>query len=185
MKMFMKQSKKGFTLIEMIVVIVIVAILAAIAVPGVMKYIDDAQDTRTIALTQPIFLESQVVTVEFYGKYGNRGTIIDSSGEIQQTSTASLIILEMRERFENEAIVGNYKVGKNMTLFFDDMMKPGEFDTSLRTHYVSKFGVMLQDSNNNTIFVVYRSNDEAKVFKLPEEKALIFDENSIWYCPYS
>lgn len=45
----LKRNKKGFTLIEMIVVIVIVAILAAISVPAVMKYIDEARNTKLIA----------------------------------------------------------------------------------------------------------------------------------------
>lgn len=44
----LKKNKKGFTLIEMIVVIVIIAILAAIAVPAVMKYIDEARETKLI-----------------------------------------------------------------------------------------------------------------------------------------
>lgn len=45
----LKKNKKGFTLIEMIVVIVIVAILAAISVPAVLKYIDEARNTKLIA----------------------------------------------------------------------------------------------------------------------------------------
>ena len=38
--------KKGFTLVEVIVVLVILAILIALAVPSVMKYIDDANDVK-------------------------------------------------------------------------------------------------------------------------------------------
>lgn len=40
----LKKDKKGFTLIEMIVVIVILGILLAILVPGMIKYIDKAKD---------------------------------------------------------------------------------------------------------------------------------------------
>lgn len=39
----MRNNKKGFTLIEMIVVIVIIAILVALAVPAVMGYVNDAR----------------------------------------------------------------------------------------------------------------------------------------------
>ena len=42
----MKNNKKGFTLIEMIVVIVIIAILVALAVPAVMGYVDDAREAK-------------------------------------------------------------------------------------------------------------------------------------------
>lgn len=41
-----KNNKKGFTLIEMIVVIVIIAILVALAVPAVMGYVQDARDAK-------------------------------------------------------------------------------------------------------------------------------------------
>ncbi len=36
-------NKKGFTLVEMIVVILIIAVLAAVAVPMFSKYVDDAK----------------------------------------------------------------------------------------------------------------------------------------------
>lgn len=42
----LKKDKKGFTLIEMIVVIVIIGILLAILVPGMFKYIDQAKDKQ-------------------------------------------------------------------------------------------------------------------------------------------
>ena len=42
-KMLAKQSKKGFTLVELVVVIAILAILAAIAIPAVVGIIDNAQ----------------------------------------------------------------------------------------------------------------------------------------------
>lgn len=40
----LKKDKKGFTLIEMIVVIVIIGILLAILVPGMFKYIERAKN---------------------------------------------------------------------------------------------------------------------------------------------
>ena len=41
-KLLAKQSKKGFTLVELVVVIAILAILAAIAIPAVVGIIDNA-----------------------------------------------------------------------------------------------------------------------------------------------
>ena len=41
-KMLAKQSKKGFTLVELVVVIAILAILAAIAIPAVIGIINSA-----------------------------------------------------------------------------------------------------------------------------------------------
>ncbi len=39
-------NRKGFTLVEVVVVLVIIAILIALAVPSVMKYIDDANEVK-------------------------------------------------------------------------------------------------------------------------------------------
>lgn len=52
-------NKKGFTLIEIIVVLVILGILAAIAVPAVMGYIDDAKESKYIAEARSIYLVVQ------------------------------------------------------------------------------------------------------------------------------
>lgn len=45
----MIKNKKGFTLIEIIVVVVILAVLMAVAVPSVLKYLDEADDAKYMA----------------------------------------------------------------------------------------------------------------------------------------
>ena len=40
------KNKKGFTLIEMVIVIVIIAILAAILVPSLLSYVNSAQEKK-------------------------------------------------------------------------------------------------------------------------------------------
>ena len=52
-------NKKGFTLIEIIVVLVILGILAAIAVPAVMGYIDDAKESKYVAEAHSIYIVIQ------------------------------------------------------------------------------------------------------------------------------
>lgn len=64
----LKGNKKGFTLIEMIVVIVIIAILAAIAVPAIMKYVDDARDTKLIAQGHSAMVTTQATLTKAEGK---------------------------------------------------------------------------------------------------------------------
>lgn len=53
------KNKKGFTLIEIIVVLVIWGILAAIAVPAVMGYIDDAKESKYVAEAHSIYIVIQ------------------------------------------------------------------------------------------------------------------------------
>lgn len=62
----MRTNKKGFTLVEVIVVLVILAILIAIAVPAVMKYIDDANDTKILAQARPVLNAAKAKSVNLY-----------------------------------------------------------------------------------------------------------------------
>lgn len=63
-----KLNKKGFTLVEVIVVLVILAILIAIAVPSVMKYIDDAKDAQVMAQAKGFAQEIELTMIEELGK---------------------------------------------------------------------------------------------------------------------
>ena len=58
-KLQKKSNKKGFTLVEIIVVLVILGILAAIAVPSVMGYIDDAKESKYVAEAHSIYIVIQ------------------------------------------------------------------------------------------------------------------------------
>lgn len=55
----LKKNKKGFTLMEMIVVIVIIGILMAILVPGIVKWIGKAKDVQIEADARTAYLAVQ------------------------------------------------------------------------------------------------------------------------------
>ncbi|MDD3049141.1 MAG: prepilin-type N-terminal cleavage/methylation domain-containing protein [Bacilli bacterium] len=62
----LRKNKKGFTLVEVIVVLVILAILIAIAVPSVMKYIDDANDAKYLAQGRAALIATQAELTKDY-----------------------------------------------------------------------------------------------------------------------
>lgn len=60
------RSKKGFTLVELIVVMVILAILAAMLMPSLTGYIDKAKDKRVIAEVHQVVMAAQTLADEEY-----------------------------------------------------------------------------------------------------------------------
>lgn len=49
-----KNTKRGFTLVELIVVLVILAILAALLIPALTGYIDKARKSQVVAETRAL-----------------------------------------------------------------------------------------------------------------------------------
>lgn len=68
-KMFKKlKDKKGFTLVELIVVLVILAILAALLVPALTGYIDKARNKQIVAETRSAVIAAQTLVDEAYSR---------------------------------------------------------------------------------------------------------------------
>ena len=63
-----KNSKRGFTLVELIVVLVILAILAALLIPALPGYIDKARKSQVEAETRAL---TQAVQTEMSTLYGS------------------------------------------------------------------------------------------------------------------
>ena len=63
----LRKSKKGFTLVELIVVLVILAILAAILVPALLGYIDKAKEKQITTDANTVYTALQSVLDEQYG----------------------------------------------------------------------------------------------------------------------
>lgn len=61
-----KLNKKGFTLIEIIVVVVVLAVLMAVAVPSVLKYVNEADNAKYMAQGRSVMNMAQTEMVKAY-----------------------------------------------------------------------------------------------------------------------
>ena len=73
------KNKKGFTLVELIVVLVILAILAALLIPALTGYIDKANKEKVISETRMVAMAVQTEASEAYGKLSAGGTLKDAT----------------------------------------------------------------------------------------------------------
>ncbi|MBR5386323.1 MAG: type II secretion system protein [Clostridiales bacterium] len=82
MKKITSKSKKGFTLVELIVVLVILAILAAMLVPALTGYIKRAREEKEYQTASTVYSAAQAEVTEYYGR--STGTF--AAGTITQST---------------------------------------------------------------------------------------------------
>ena len=75
-KLYGMQAKKGFTLVEIIVVLVILAILAAASIPTMLGFVEDARAKSLITEARAIRVALRTITLNAY--MGTRHTEYDA-----------------------------------------------------------------------------------------------------------
>ena len=84
--LYSKNKKRGFTLVELIVVLVILAILAALLIPALTGYIDKAKKDQVIAETRMLHEAVQTEMSELCGssnwKLNSHTTLANSTGTV-------------------------------------------------------------------------------------------------------
>lgn len=66
-----RNNKKGFTLVEIIVVLVIIAVLAAAAIPTMIGFVEDSKGKAEIANARAAYIASQAIATEEYATNGS------------------------------------------------------------------------------------------------------------------
>lgn len=89
--MFKKlKEKKGFTLVELIVVLVILAILAALLIPALTGYIDKAKNKDIIAETRQTVMAAQTLVDEAYAKADVGADTVKVDGENEAVKVSEI-----------------------------------------------------------------------------------------------
>ena len=104
--MFKKlKDKKGFTLVELIVVLVILAILAALLIPTLTGYIDKANKEKVVSETRMVVMAAQTELSEAYGKAGAGEKITTSTNDNKTLTDAITKLAEIKgnAKFKVEA----------------------------------------------------------------------------------
>ena len=118
MKNFRKNSKKGFTLVELVVVIAIIAILAAVSVAGYFGITDRArqsaanQEAAQIKTVLSTIVDGEKLTVTDGGKNAEN-TVVSLEVTISYDATAKVLNIE-----KDSSIVYNEGV-TDATIIFD------------------------------------------------------------------
>ena len=146
-KKMKENKKKGFTLVELIVVLVILAILAALLIPALTGYIDRAKKKSVIAETRQAVMAAQTLLDEEYAKVTDGTTItnmtdIKNLAETKQAPTS----VKLDEGKVVELVYTNggktcvYSTTGDVTGKGDDTVQEGNY-------YVDKSGVISGKTN--------------------------------------
>lgn len=98
MKLIKKNNKKGFTLIELVIVIAILAILALILVPAIGKYIGNANTAKNEASARGIYTNAILAnaTIQYEENASEADKMValkDAIAELSNTTAATVDVL--------------------------------------------------------------------------------------------
>ena len=171
MKIF--KNRRGFTLVELIVVLVILAILASLLIPALTGYIDRARRDQVVAETRMLHEAVQTVAGEAYGSSewpsDDIFTIASQSGRNVTNPNDTATHDNLKDRY-NEIV----KLAEVPSLTDET----GSFAAFCDTKG-SIFCVMY-NSGRGLLGIYYRETGEYKVYS--EQKNI--DNYKLWYGNY-
>ena len=96
------KDRKGFTLVELIVVLVILAILAALLIPALTGYIDKANKEKIVSECRMVVMAAQTEASELYGKMDGGKLAFDATNTADKYDAAVKTLSETKGEYKIE-----------------------------------------------------------------------------------
>ncbi|MCR5099981.1 MAG: type II secretion system GspH family protein [Butyrivibrio sp.] len=101
----LKKDKKGFTLVELIVVLVILAILMAVLIPALLGWIDKARNSQVTTNANAALVAAQGLADEYYGTTTSSITAAKAKSYVKASKIDELA--DITESFSISATFGS------------------------------------------------------------------------------
>ena len=156
------RSRRGFTLVELVVVLVIAGITASFAVPALTGYIDNTKEKQAVSETQACVMAATRIAAQKYALVQNASITGKSDGANALTSWAG--------ELKNEAptVTGDVALteGSGQYLLHISAYEPGGFpatgstaDISAAASVTGTINTLTYSSNGQVVYLVYTSKD--------------------------
>lgn len=122
MKKIRNNSKKGFTLVELIVVLVILAVMAAMLVPALTGYIDEARKKKDYNAASEVLTAAQSLVARYYGDTAAGSATADGAAAYIEANEAELTRLTgvTVDINDDTTVCNNNLVITHLEVSFDD-----------------------------------------------------------------
>lgn len=126
----LRKNKKGFTLVEIIVVLVIIAVLAAAAIPTMIGFVEDSKGKAEIANARAAYIACQAIATEEYAVDGNVG-FKSTAYTIGESTTNDDIQKKLNQMLETDLkgakVVATESKGKVSKVVYSSVTKNSKY----------------------------------------------------------
>lgn len=172
--LYSKNKKRGFTLVELIVVLVILAILAALLIPALTGYIDKAKKDQVIAETRMLHEAVQTEMAEIYG-----------SNVAWKQQNLSILASDRSTPIDGWKFLGSQTDAKNR---YDEIVKLAEIPSSAKflilVNGQAKIHAIIYNSGRGYIGVYFQDTQQYAAYKLGTATEYGTVDDSTYNAPY-
>ena len=159
------KAKKGFTLVELIVVIAIIGVLAAILVPTMLGYVENSRITSADQIAKTIKDAAQVAATEMDTQgMGLNATVLEVKGAYDADGAAGTKVT-----FAAVGAVGGADANPNGVIGVDNTNYKGNNKTGASGKHATKLGTSLEtllteQTKDLSFIIIYKNGTVAQVY---------------------